>query len=347
MAKTLKERKERWIDLYRTDGHTEFVFLVGCGETGGPPRPAMWPQLKRERIEWAWESYVASLKQTEWLDDDFIPFMSVTSGTEIFAEAFGAGVHRPSDNMPFAIPFIHSPAEAEKIKKPKLEDTPLTLMFEMADELVKRSGKGVPLQLPDMQSPMDVVAQMWDKTDLFPSMIEAPEAVKELAGKIRDLQCEFLDLWFSKYGNEYIAHFPQYFMRGGITMSVDEIGSVSGEMFDDFFMDELTFLSKRYGCIGVHCCADARHQWDRIKKIPGLVMLNLCQPAEVIDESYDYFSNSVAMWPMRVNFNPDAPAPRERTYEELKGCRLVISGWGRTKEDAIKTLERLKRYYRQ
>ena len=342
---TVEERKNRWLDLYRADGRTKILYLITCPEADGPPRPRMWPQLKKERVEWAYRQWLAMSERIEWLDDYTVPYLSVTSGTEIFAECFGAKVSRPDDNMPFAIPFIKTPSEAAKIRVPRLEDTPLTLLFEIADELIRRSGGKAPLQLPDMQSPMDVVAQLWDKTDLFPSMIEAPEAVKELAEKVKTLQYAFLDRWFSKYGTDYIAHFPAYFMRGGVTLSVDEIGSVSTEMYDDFFEGEIREMSRRYGGIGIHSCADSRHQWGGLKKTEGLVMLNLCRPSRLLDESYEYFKDTAAMWPIHTVNNVGSALTRKRKNEYPEGCRLVLTEHARTKEWAARLAGELREEY--
>ena len=347
--KTIEERKARWLGLYEPGVDSKFVYVIGCSEPEEgievPGRPPLWPQFRDERIEWAWKRYEAAVSRAKWLDDDAVPFLSVTSGTEIFAEAFGARVHRPDDNMPFAIPFITSPEQAEKIKVPRLEDTPLTRLFDIADELTRRSGGEAPLQLPDMQSPMDVVAQLWDKTDLFPSMIEAPETVKELSEKIRTLQYAFLDEWFSRYGIDYIAHFPEYFMRGGITMSVDEIGSVSPEMYDIFFRDELNDMSRRYGGIGIHSCSDSRHQWGNLIKTEGLKMLNLYRPEPVLNESYRFFKDAAAMWPGNLVNNIGAALTRRPKKSYPRGCRIVLTEHAPTKEWAKRLAADMREEY--
>jgi len=346
--KTMEMRKERWKDLYQDSGETKVLYLISCPNNEGievPKKPLLWPEYKQERIEWAWKSYLAGMEKIQWLEDDFLPYLSVVSGTEIFAEALGAKVHRPVDNMPFANPFIFSPEDAEKVKVPRLEDTPLMNLFDIADELKKRGGPEAMLKLPDIQSPMDVVAQIWDKTDLFPSMIEEPEVVKELAEKVKMLMFEFLDTWFTRYGTEYISHCPEYYMQGGITMSVDEIGNVSSDMYEEFFAKEIIEFSKRYGGIGIHCCADAQHQWKYLKEIPGLVMLNLYRPERILDEAYKYFRDVAAIWPAKMEHNIPEPLRNKKKEEYPEGSRLVICECANTKEDAIRLADILKEEY--
>lgn len=341
----IETRKERWRDFYQANGNTKVLYIINCKECETLQQPLLWPEYRQERIEWAWAKYLQDLEQTTWLEDDMLPFISLVSGTEIYAEAFGARVHRPVDNMPFAIPFVFSPREAEKVKVPRLEDTPLMELFSIADELRKRGGKEAMFKMPDMQSPMDVVAQIWDKTDLFPSMIEEPEVVKELAEKVKELQFQFFDEWFRRYGTEYISHCPEFYMEGGITMSIDEIGNVSAAMYKEFFEKEIWELSQRYGGIGIHCCADAKHQWPYLKEIPGLRLLNLTQPEHILNASYEYFKDTVAMWPANLDHNVWKPLKNKKKEEYPQGTRVVIWEYADTKEEAIRLADRLKKEY--
>ena len=263
MGHSIEARKQRWADLLeKPTGGRKFVFRIGVRTPEPPPVVRAWPWLKAERIEAAWQAYLRMLERAEWLDDDLVPYLPVNTGTEIFAEALGCEVYRPDDNNPFAIPFVKTARDAERIKTPRLEDTPL--MHAVRDRrrvAPPRRAGCVLLKMVDMQSPMDIVAQIWDKTDLFVAMLETPDAVIELAAKARTLQTAFLDEWFRRYGAEHIAHYPDYYVRKGVTMSVDEVGSVNSRMFRRFFLDELDALSERYGGIGIHCCANSEHQW--------------------------------------------------------------------------------------
>jgi len=136
-----------------------------------------------------------------------------------------------------------------------------------------------------------------------------------LAHKVKVLLVAFLDAWFDRFGREYIAHYPDYFMPGGLTLSEDEVGAVSQRMFDALFLPELAELSARYGGLGVHCCANARHQWPGFKRIPGLRLLNLVQPAPVIHQAVTFFAELPQMhsyggegpaWTWPAQYPPDA-----------------------------------------
>lgn len=339
-SKRIESRKQRWADLFSPGGQRKNLLVINCAE-GMPERPMLWPEKKAERIDWIMRLYEWQLAQMEWLEDDKLPFLENLTGTEIFAEAMGSKVFRPADNMPFAMPFVHTAEEAAKIKVPELFESSLALLFEIADEVQRRAGKEALMRLPDIQSPMDITALIWDKTDYFVAMLETPEAVKELSGKVAQLLKSFLDEWFRRYGNSFIAHFPPYYMQGGITLSEDEVGAVGTAMFDEFFLPELCALSERYGGIGIHCCAHARHQWGNFKKVPGLRLINLrFETEEEHRAAVETFADTAAQWHMvdygagdAVEFGPERPA----------NARLVIERNAATRDEALKLSETMRK----
>lgn len=300
-----------------------------------PPGAPLWPDKVKQRIERHWAEYELMRRMAELVDDDRVPYLNNVTGTEIFAEAFGCRVHRPDDTMPFALPFIHSAAEADGLKVPELSTSSLAYLFDIGDELHRRGGPDAVMKLVDVQSPMDIVALIWDKSDLFIAMLETPDAVRALAEKVRALLVAFFDEWFRRYGTTFMAHYPDYVMKGGITMSVDEVGAVSEEMFRLFFRDELTALSEHFGGLGIHCCADARHQWGNFRDIPGLRLINhncppTRKPEEYIPDALRFYGAKVAQLP--IGWTPSG-APETWPSQYPEGTRVVFDVGA---EDAVK-----------
>lgn len=289
--KTLLERKKRWQGFYDVRRPARHMFLIRFSENERE-RPWPNPDKKQDRVEWAWEQYLNQTRRAAWLDDDVIPHLDVYTGTEIFAEAFGCRVHRPPDNMPFALPLISRSSQVAALRVPDLDAPSLRILFEIADALQARAGPDAVLKMADIQSPMDIAALIWEKSAFYTAFLETPEAVRELAHKVYQLVTRFLDEWFSRYGRDFVAHYPDYYMPRGITLSEDEIGAVNPQTFEEFFLPELLPLSERYGGIGIHCCANARHQWAGLTRIPGLRLLNLVQPPDVLREAYHYFASA-------------------------------------------------------
>jgi hypothetical protein len=292
-----------------------------------PPSPPLWPDKARARIEHRWAEYEIMCRKAELVDDDMVPFLNNITGTEIFAEAFGCQVHRPDDTNPFALPLIHSATEAEGITTPEVSTSSLVYLFDIADELYRRGGPDAVMKPVDIQSPMDIVALIWEKADLFCAMIETPDAVKALAAKVKTLLVDFLDEWFKRYGTTFVAHYPDYVMHGGITMSVDEVGAINSEMFCEFFRDELIALAEHFGGLGIHCCADARHQWGNFRQLPGLKVMNHNAPParnarEYLLDAVKFYGDTVAQVP--VGWTPDGP-PETWPTQVPEGTRVVLN----------------------
>lgn len=331
----IQERKERWIRFYENREAPPFLYIIKPPAHG--PRPMLWPDNQEEQHQWILREYENQIKSLDWLESDLIPHASMTTGTEIFAEAFGCPVHRPDFTNPFALPRVKNAGEADRLEKPALEDTPLMLQLERAERVRRALGKDAVLQLVDMQTPLDVTALIWEKEDFFPAMIGEARSVKALAAKVLDLQIDFFDQWRERFGKEFVAHYPCYYMPDGITFSEDEIGTISPAMFEEFCLDELNILGNRYGGLGIHCCADSFHQWDNFLKMEPLKILNLNQPIDVLEKGFSKFESKIKYLPIQVDFDGNALPLEPRA--DHRGIVYVFSPG--TREEALRLAGKL------
>jgi len=60
----------------------------------------------------------------------------------------------------------------------------------------------------------------------------------------------------------------------GWWVSNDECGAFSTALFEQFCLPELIELSETFGSFGMHCCADAEHQFEAFKRIPNFYAFN-------------------------------------------------------------------------
>lgn len=325
----IEERKNRWLNFYSGKERALVQVQMNYGKVVFPT-----PDSMGKFFDYVLHKYHIQMDCLEWLDDDRIPCISALMGTDIFARAFGSSVEYPVDTMPFARPFVFSVSDVAKIKKPILEKSTLMETFEFGLKLQKATEPGTLLQLPDIQSPMDIAALIWDKTDFFMALYDEPQAVKDLTAMIAELLIEFLDLWFKTFGKEFIAHYPDYYMPSGITLSEDEIGSISTEQFTEFCMPGLCKLSEHFdGKIGIHCCANSKHQWPLMKNIPGMIMLNIYQPDNIFKEATSFFKDG----PGLIN------EPHQSKLTDF-GAKVVLQGSADSKDKALEVLAELRTY---
>jgi len=340
MNNIIQAKKDRYVKFYNLDPEVKRLFHIHIGnDPKVKPMPLPWRENMEQRIASAASSYEAAMSRLDWLQDDFIPYATCVTGTEIFAEAFGSKVIKPDNTNPFALPFITKSSEVAKLKIPTLEDSSLYYLFDIADKLKEICGNDALLGLIDVQTPMDIAALIWDKNHFFIAMLDEPEAVKELAHKISQLYFAFFDEWFRRYGAEFIAHYPDYYMPSGFTYSEDEVGAVSPETFEELFLPELIEISDRYGNVGMHCCAHAKHQWDNFKKIPNLKMINLVQPYDVMVKSSSFFADSIAMYP-----GWSGTGERETWFSQLdKNAHVLLDFWSPNDDDAKRLADKLNK----
>jgi hypothetical protein len=335
---TLENRKKRWLEFYDLSSPRRVAYIIRYAPDL-PPRPLPTPENIPERIQWIWRNYEYHLQRLEWLQDDTVPCLDMLTGTELFAEAFGCRILYPANNNPAPFPLIHNLADAEGLQVPSLDVPAFRRIFEMADLLSRRAGPGALFRLVDMQCPLDVAAMMWDKLDFYPALIRAPGVVAGLLEKIIALQFAFLDEWYRRYGTQFIAHFPEYYMPGGVTLSVDEAGAVSSELFRKFFLPHLKQFSQRYGGLGVHCCANARHQWQNFKELPDIYLLNLVNKPEVIREAYSFFADFVPQW--HYDQSPQTLTPQEWMQAIPPSSHIVFDVTADSKDAALRISEEL------
>ena len=333
----LKKRKQRWIDLYAKKDRPGAVVLIGR-DYG--PRPLPCPENKAKRIEYSLNAYKKQMDWLEYVDEDLIPFVSPYTGTEVFAAAFGCKVSYPAGDMPFALPLVKNSKEAAGLALPDPRNSPPTAeIFEIADKLREAAPEAL-MQLPDIQSPLDVAALIWNKEDFFAAMHEDPAAVTDIVAMTEKFLSDFLDIWYGRYGTDFIAHHPDYYMPCGVTFSEDEVGAISPEMFERFSLGSLNRLADRFGLAGMHCCADSLHQWENFKSIKNLslINLNLTHTSEHFPRAYKCFEDiCVQMHSARIS--------DEMWQGENKNMRVVIQDWASGKEEAQEKSKILREKY--
>ena len=334
--KEISERKKRWNALLSGAENARNIVIVHYLPGFEASRFTTDGDYGRESDRIV-RKYHIMAENVGRIHDDTVPFLDMTTGTEIFAEAFGCRVFYPGDNMPFALSMIGSVKEISTLKTPDMWNTRLAKLFETAYNLKKRTDGSAVVKLPDIQSPLDIAALIMNKEAFYTAMADDPEAIRELAYKTHMLLTQFLDEWFKEFGKEFVAHHPDYYMEYGITLSEDEIGSFGPGPFEKLVLGELNDLSERYGRIGIHCCANARHQWGNLKKVKNLCLLNLYQPEAVILEAYDFFRDTCCQ--MHSFYGRGGI---ETWRDSFRDTRVVFQLYADSPEDAAKKLALLR-----
>jgi len=222
------------------------------------------------------ENYERRVRISDALGDDAVPHLRPFTGTEIFAAAFGCPIHTYADSLPAARPLVRTPAEADRVAEPSLAHPLFERWFTYAERLLERAGPGVPVAVPDIQSPFDIAALIWNKQDMYLAVYDAPDAVKRLVDKCSRVLTAFLREFLQRFPSGNLCHCPYAWAprEQGIWLSEDEAGALSVAAFEEFCLSSLVDLSRDFGGLFMHCCATADHQYGNFLRIPNLRGIN-------------------------------------------------------------------------
>jgi hypothetical protein len=242
-------------------------------------------------------TYEAQVAYHEATGDDSVPYAPIQTGTQLLAAAFGCPVHVYEDSNPCALPLVETAKEADELGVPGVEEGPLGRALEYGRLLADRLGPDVPIGVPDIQSPFDIAALIWRKERMYLAIMDEPDAVRRLVAKCQRLLEAFIDRFLEEFAQANLCHCPQAWAPPelGIWLSEDEAGAMSTPMFEEFCLPSLDLLSRRYGGMFLHCCADADHQHESFRRIPNLRAMNRVFTGPPQDTIRDFTPGTVLM----------------------------------------------------
>jgi uncharacterized metal-binding protein len=137
MAVATEREKQYLTDLFAGPfpGHAIIVDPEPI-ENPGPGDITCGGVAMGEWIDWSLRSYEAKVARHDALDDDAVPYVKASTGTQIIAAAFGCPVETPADSPAFALPLVTTADEADRLIEPTLGHP----IFESVFEFARRMG---------------------------------------------------------------------------------------------------------------------------------------------------------------------------------------------------------------
>jgi hypothetical protein len=255
------------------------AIILSCSDPQMPPGLLDYPtgsEPVSQWVPWLLRDYERQIAWKEALDDDSVPHLRPATHTGVFAAAFGCEMHGFDGSNAAARPLVFTAEEADRLPLPDLDAPPIARVFELAQLLRERAGPDAPITVPDIQSPFDIAALVWNKEQMYMAMIENPDAVRRLVEKCHLLLKRFLTEFKRRFPECNLCHCPNVWTPPelGCSLSEDEVGCMSPRMFETFCLPTLTDLSETFGGLFMHCCANADRHYARFRKIPNLRGLN-------------------------------------------------------------------------
>lgn len=291
------------------------------------------------------ENYRRQVALFEAVPHDGVPTANISTGTQLFAAAFGCPVHRYEDTNPCALPLVRSAAEADALEAPDIWKAPsLYRVFELADAVRRELGPDVLLGPPDKQTGFDTACLIWQKTGIYSAMLleDEKDAVKRLSHKCTRLLIGFIRELRKEFPTMTMAGYPGVWCppEMGPGYSNDECGAFGTELFAEFCLPELIELSEAFGGLAMHCCADAEHQFPLFNRIPGFYAFNRVAAKRGYLPILEHFSGPEA--PVHVLCCPPEDITAELVQNAPDGTRFVFVAMGVDADTAARWLERMR-----
>ncbi|MBI4977617.1 MAG: hypothetical protein HZC28_09050 [Spirochaetes bacterium] len=352
MDKRSENNKAFLTNIYRKGPFTRHGFYAKPAEYGIAELPdgdyTLSDKPVTEWVPYFAENYRREIEMLESAGGDIVPQARASTATHIYAAAFGAKVHayRGMNTNPAAMPFITNGEEADRLEEPDIWKSPtLYRIFEMNRALQRELGHDVPLGPPDLQSGFDIMSQIWDKTDLFCSMVlpDKKEAVHRLNEKCARLLKKVIAELRKEFPTMQVCHCPGAWTppEMGPWLSNDECGEFGPDLFEEYCMPELVDLSTAFGGLGMHCCAKAEHQFENFMKIPNFYGFN--RVASKNTRGYkamlEYFKDASA--PVLVFGWLDDETTEWFIANAPEGVRCIFTQLGASSENAKRWLDRM------
>ncbi|MBM3499115.1 MAG: hypothetical protein FJX74_10645 [Armatimonadetes bacterium] len=243
-------------------------------------------------VPWVVENYERQVRMLEAVGDDSVPVARLGTGTQLYAAAFGCPVHEYEDTNPCALPMVRTAQEADALVEPTIEGSrQLSRVIELGHLVQEALGPDASLGPCDVQSGFDTASLIWNKEQFILAMIDEPEAVHRLVGKCAHLLKAFLMRLREEFPRLSPCHCPAAWSPPelGPWLSNDECGAFGNAHFKQFMLPELIDLAETFGGLGMHCCADAEHQFPLFRRIPNLYGFNRVAGKQGWDTLLEHF----------------------------------------------------------
>jgi len=243
-------------------------------------------------VPWVVENYERQVRMLEAVGDDSVPVARLGTGTQLYAAAFGCPVHEYEDTNPCALPLVRTAREADALIEPTIEGSrQLSRVIELGHLVREALGEEPFLGPCDVQSGFDTASLIWNKEGFILAMIDEPAAVQRLVEKCAHLLKTFLARLRQEFPRLSPCHCPAAWSPPelGPWLSNDECGAFGNAHFAEFMLPELIDLAETFGGLGMHCCADAEHQFPLFRRIPNLYGFNRVEARQGYDPILEHF----------------------------------------------------------
>ena len=210
--------------------------------------------------------------------DDYIPSLSPGCSQGLIPTAYGAREEWTSDHY-WPTPLLASAEEIDGLPQPDLSRDGVAAEILEHTRFFHRATQGeLPIQMPDMQGPLDLAGNMLGVERLMMEMYDHPEAVHRLLARMTNDFITYLHLQEEASGGTLVPiHcMPTVWLPPGRAMSLSEdlLAVISPRFYPTFARPYNERVAAEFGRVVIHSCGSWEHNLAGLTQTQGLLGVN-------------------------------------------------------------------------
>jgi hypothetical protein len=262
-------------NLERPPDTVPFVFLGfpdTTGVDGGALGEARLP--REEMLAYQLEQILARAA----LDDDYIPSLFPGVRQALLPSAYGAREEFSSDHL-WPVPLLTDAEQAYDLVHPDLTRAGLAAEFLEITRFFRRATEGrLPVQMPDMQGPLDQAGNMLGVERLMVEMYDHPAAVHHLLDHMTQDFITYMHLQETASDGTLVPiHcMPVVWLPPGrgMALSEDLLAVISRRFYPEFAVPYNERVAAEFGGVVIHSCGSWQHNLANLARTRGLLGVN-------------------------------------------------------------------------
>lgn len=212
------------------------------------------------------------------VEDDYIPSLFPGCRQGLIPTAYGAREEWTSDHYWLA-PLLASAEEIDALPPPDLRRAGVAAEILENTRFFRRATEGqLPIQMPDMQGPLDLAGNMLGAERLMTEMYDHPQAVHRLLARMTDDFIAYLHLQEeASEGTLVPIHCPPtVWLPPGCAMSLSEdlLAVISRRFYPIFARPYNERVAAEFGQVVIHSCGSWEHNLEEFAQTRGLLGVN-------------------------------------------------------------------------
>lgn len=270
---------------------------------------------------------------------DNIPYFREDFGRVAYLQsiAYGCEIVR-INGLINSKPLIYNAEDCYKIKKPDIINAGFYPEIERRMKEIERRLGDVYFVPGDVQSPIDVLTEIFYGEDCMCAMYDEPEPLHYLLNMLTETIAEILQHQKSIVKN-MVGYGHDHPIPYGVHLSDDNAAFLSPSTYEEFALPYNSKLSEIFGGVTLHCCMNYRHNLKSMVKTKGFLGFDpqtKYNPSDMIMDAFAEADNGFwNVWDMPYEIDKTDYCKQLIDMTDEK-CGLILNISAGSKDEALK-----------